>query len=174
MRLGSMQGIFLGLGSNKGNRELFLHQAIAKLKAIPELEIRRYSSIYESEPVGLKEQAWFLNAVVEISTKLDPFLLLAATQNIERQLGRKRTRRWGARIIDIDILSFNDLIIQSYNLIIPHPEMTVRKFVLMPLSEISPTYFHPITKISITHLLAHCPPDQVRPFSRFNFDNFIM
>jgi 2-amino-4-hydroxy-6-hydroxymethyldihydropteridine diphosphokinase len=169
-----MQGIYLSLGSNEGDRELFLYWAMLKLKAIPELEIRCYSSIYETEPVGLKEQNWFLNAVVEISTRLDPFLLLAVTQDIEQRLGRKRTKRWGARIIDIDILSFHDLIIQSHNLIIPHPEMTVRRFVLLPLSEINPYYIHPVTKNSIATLLTYCPSDQVRIFSKFNSDKFII
>lgn len=104
------------------------------------------SSFYETEPVGFRDQGWFVNQVAGIETTLSPFDLLLVTQHIESALGRTRAIRWGPRSIDIDILLYGDLVIDHADLTIPHPRMTERRFVLVPLAEIAPSLRHPKTK----------------------------
>lgn len=129
--------VYLSLGSNLGERAENLNKALNLLKE-ENLRIKKLSSIFETEPVGLKEQPYFLNQVIEIETDLSPTALLKITQNIERIMGRKRERRWGPRIIDIDILWFNGWKVRTCDLILPHPEGEKRRFVLEPLQEIAP------------------------------------
>ncbi len=121
------------------------------------LAVRRCSSVYETEPVGLRAQPWFLNQVVEAETKLFPMQLLDRVQAIETQLGRRRLVPQGPRTIDIDILLYGNFRIQSDRLVVPHPRIAERRFVLEPLSELAPALRHPTSRLSIHELLAATP-----------------
>ena len=149
----SSKTIYLSLGSNLGDREAQLRQAIRELSA-GEVQVVRASSLYETEPVGLPGQPWFLNAVVEAATDLFPLQLLDRTQEIEIRMGRRRTVRQGPRPIDIDILLYGNFRIQSERLIVPHPRMVERRFVLEPLAELAPELRHPVTHMTVRELLA--------------------
>ena len=130
--------IYLALGSNIGEREVFLARAIERLEASGKVHISKRSSLYETEPVGAGGQPWFLNMVVKARTELDPQALLMLTTSVEDALGRTRTTRWAPRTIDIDILLYDDLRVTRDDLVIPHPEMHRRRFVLIPLLEVDP------------------------------------
>ena len=134
-----LQTVYLSLGSNLGDRRDNLASAVAKIERAY-MTVRRTSSLYETEPVDLTEQPWFLNIVLEGEVKVSPFELLDATQAIERDLGRTRegSVHRGPRVIDIDILLFGQFVVRDERLTIPHPRMTVRRFVLEPLVEIAP------------------------------------
>lgn len=151
-----MNDVFLGVGSNVGDRIHFLVSAVRKLKALPSTKLLKFSSVYETEPVGIKEQNDFLNAALWIQTSLNVTEFHAHTKTIEKEIGRQKSMRWGPREIDIDILLFADLIIAEPNLNIPHREMIDRKFVLRPLAEIAPKVIHPTSRISVSELLAQC------------------
>jgi 2-amino-4-hydroxy-6-hydroxymethyldihydropteridine diphosphokinase len=125
------------LGANLGDREAALRSALAGLEAAGVRIVRR-SSVYETEPVGVTEQPWFLNMVVEAETDLSPEALLAAAHDVEASLGRTRALRWGPRTIDVDILLYGDETIATGRLIIPHPALMSRRFVLEPLAELRP------------------------------------
>lgn len=133
-----MNRVYLSLGSNLGNREENLKKAIHLISQNEDIKINRISSIYETEPIGFKEQDWFLNMVIEIETGLEPHVLLNYILNVERNMGRVREIKWGPRIIDIDILLYDDIEIKDRDLQIPHPRMLDRAFVLIPLVEINP------------------------------------
>ena len=128
---------FLGLGSNLGNREKFLAEAVCALKRNSECEIRRLSSIYETEPWGTKEQKAFLNQVVAVDTEASPRDLLRRCQEIEQDLGRQKGEQWGPRTIDIDILLYENLSMRDDELQIPHPLLAERRFFLVPLAELA-------------------------------------
>lgn len=132
-----MKKIYLSLGSNIGNRKLNLDRAVGLLKA--RVNLLKQSSYYETEPVGYKNQDWFLNIVLEGETDLRPEDLLDFTQGIENKMKRKKTIRFGPRIIDIDILLYGEAKLQTERLTIPHPRMTQRAFVMVPLYEIAPS-----------------------------------
>jgi len=125
---------------------------MARLEA-PDFRIRRVSSIYESEPVDLRDQPWFLNLVLEAETELFPKQLLARIRKVERELGRKRLRAKGPRTIDIDILLYGEVVMDSPGLVIPHPRLTERRFVLEPLAQLVPQLRHPVTRQTIAELL---------------------
>jgi len=129
---------YLGLGGNMGEREVMLARAAARLDAHPGIRVLGRSSLYETEPVGPAGQPWYLNAVLETETSLSPLELLGACKQIEADLGRRRGLRWGPRPIDIDILLFGHFEISTPDLVIPHPELRKRAFVLVPLAEIAP------------------------------------
>jgi 2-amino-4-hydroxy-6-hydroxymethyldihydropteridine diphosphokinase len=129
--------IVLGLGSNLGEREKNIIAAIVALKKHPDIVIHKVSSLYETEPVGVKEQPGFLNAVISIVTQLPPLELLEICLGVERDLGRIRKQRWGPRNIDIDILLYDDMTVELDRLILPHPRLHERHFVLVPLQEIA-------------------------------------
>lgn len=151
-----MTGIYLGLGSNTGDREKNLMRCLELLNSNREIRIIQISSIYEAEPFGYKQQPNFFNMVVEIATDLKPFKLLEITQDIERKIGRKKTFVWGPRIIDIDILSYLNLLIKHPDLHIPHQQLHLRRFALIPLKEVADRYFHPKLNKTIDHLLVEC------------------
>ena len=135
--------VFLGFGSNVGDRPSHLLNALNRVAIIPDTEITRTSSIYESDPVGLVDQRRFLNMVIQISTLLSPEQLLFQTQAIENDLGRVRDVTWGPRTIDIDLLYWGDSRIENERLVVPHPEAERRLFVMRPLCEIAPEFNAP-------------------------------
>jgi 2-amino-4-hydroxy-6-hydroxymethyldihydropteridine diphosphokinase len=150
--------VYLSLGSNVGDREAQLRDAQARLAAAGRLVAA--SSLYETEPVEFTPQPWFLNCVVALETGKTPKQLMAAILAIEKEMGRQRVQKKGPRSIDIDILLFDDTIVDSKDLTIPHPAMEQRRFVLEPLEEIAPELLHPVLKKTIRELREALPPGQ--------------
>lgn len=144
--------VYLGLGSNIGIKESNLSRA---LKLLPDLvTVSEVSSIYESEPVGLKDQPWFVNTACAAYTDLPPGELLAYIKHIEGQMGRIMNFKGGPRVIDIDILFYEDQVINTPDLTIPHPLIAERAFVLHPLSELNPLLFHPAESRTVAQMLS--------------------
>lgn len=133
-----MPTVYIAFGSNLGDRQKNIDRAIALLNKTDKVTVKKISSIYETDPVGGPKQGKFLNGVAEINTTLGPEALLEVLNKIEGQLERVRTEHWGPRTIDLDILLYGDLNVKKENLIIPHPRMMERGFVLNPLKEIAP------------------------------------
>ncbi len=129
---------YLGLGSNVGDRAAMLAAAVDQLRRAAGVRVLRQSQVYETEPVGVRDQPWFLNAVVEVETELEPEALRQRVKQIEAALGRTPGPRWGPRVIDVDILLYDSAQVRSDTLVIPHPEMWNRLFVLVPLQELCP------------------------------------
>jgi len=148
-------GIYLLLGSNLGDKRDTLFQATRQIDA--EIgKVMKCSSLYETEPWGNSSQPSFLNQVVLINCKLSPMQLLTALLEIEKRLGRIRYEKWGERTLDIDILYYNNVIIDSDHLRIPHPEITNRRFTLVPLVELAPDFIHPVLNKTNRLLLSLC------------------
>lgn len=133
-----MKTAFLGLGANLGDRQGHLANALRGLAADPAISVVAGSSVYESKPVGVLDQPDFLNLVVQVETTHPPLTLLSACLGVEARLGRKRRERWGPRIIDLDVLTYDQLLWSDDRLVLPHPRMHERSFVLTPLAEIAP------------------------------------
>ncbi len=133
-----MAKVYLGLGSNLGDKIGYIEKAIALLENSDGIRNLRASSLYKTEPIGNVDQDWFVNAVVEIETDLNPMQLLECCQGIETKLGRKRIEKWGPRTLDIDVLLYGNAEIKSAEIEIPHPRMVERAFVLRPLAELNP------------------------------------
>jgi len=144
--------VYLGLGSNVGEREEMLQAAIDRLQS-RELRILRVSSVYETEPQGRRNQRWFLNLVVEAETDLFPRQLLGRIAKIERQLGRRRMLANGPRTIDIDILFYGSFVVETPELKIPHPRFAERRFVLAPMVELAPELRDPVSRRTMRELL---------------------
>ena len=155
-----MQTIFLSLGSNIGDRAQNLHTAIAAL-AETDVNVTRVSSFYETEPVDLREQPWFLNCAVQGETEVAALHLLRELRAIESRMGSKKLVPKGPRLIDLDILLYGDESIDTPELQVPHPRMLLRKFVLAPLAEIAPALKHPSWKGTVSELLADLPDSSV-------------
>ena len=145
---------YIGLGSNLGDREGNLRDALELMNAEPSITVRRVSSFIDTQPVGGPPQGSYLNAVAEVETALEPRELLDALQRIERSLGRVRTVRWGPRTIDLDIVLLGDAVVDEPGLEIPHPRMHEREFVLRPLCELAPGALHPRLRKTAAELLA--------------------
>ncbi len=158
--------VFLCLGSNLGNRAANLHTAIAAMAA--EIPLVQQSSIYETEPWGYTDQPAFLNQAIRGTTHLEPMDLLAFLKKIERTHGRSETFRFGPRIIDLDILLYDDLVMDSPVLTIPHPRLTERAFVLIPLAEIAPDWVHPVSRKTIQQLKSGVDSSSVVLFESAN------
>ena len=156
-----MKRIYLSLGSNIGDRESYLRKAAERL-ASNDMRILRSSRIYETEPVDLLDQAWFLNQVLEGETALFPMQLLRRIGRFERELGRVRTVPKGPRTIDIDILFYGADVVDTPRLEIPHPRIAERRFVLAPLAELAPELRHPVTHKSVRQMLESAPAAAVR------------
>jgi 2-amino-4-hydroxy-6-hydroxymethyldihydropteridine diphosphokinase len=151
-----MPRAFLGLGSNIGDRLAFLQSAISELERVDGITVVSLSSIYETEPVGKKDQPDFLNMALELETDADVTALHATCKEIERRIGRGGTERWGPREIDIDLLYYGDAVVSTDRLTVPHPEIVTRRFVLIPLSELDRNFVDPVRRCSIGELLALC------------------
>lgn len=147
-----MDTVYLGLGSNIGERIRFLRKAVDLLRATHGVRVKACSPVYETSPVGGPEQPSYLNAVVRIETRLWPGELLTKIHEIEARLKRKRRIRWGPRTVDIDILLWEKRIIQSASLTVPHPRMSERLFVLRPLLDLAPDIVHPKSNSSLLRL----------------------
>ena len=148
--------VFLSLGTNLGDREANLRAGIAALAGIG-VRVKHVSSIYETEPVDYLEQGWFLNCVVEGETELPPLELLRALRGIESRMGSKKLIAKGPRLIDVDILLYGQHTIDSAELQVPHPRMTLRRFVLLPLAEIAPGLRHPTWSGTVERVLSETP-----------------
>jgi 2-amino-4-hydroxy-6-hydroxymethyldihydropteridine diphosphokinase len=150
-----IQGIicFIGVGSNLDDPASRCVEAVRRVSAVHGIKFLRRSSLYRTEPVGFIEQEWFVNAVIEIRTVLSPRELLNALRAVEDCMGRVRGPKWGPRIIDLDILLYGQEIIQDDTLVVPHPELHKRRFVLAPLCELASYVIHPAFGISIRGLM---------------------
>ncbi len=150
-----MKPAHLSIGSNLGDRTGYIKEALGLLSAEENIRLTRVSSFYETEPVGFTDQGKFINAAFSLETTYAPHALLQVLQGIEDRLDRKRTRRWGPRTVDLDILFYGDVVLGDPELTIPHPRLTERAFVLFPLAEIAPALVHPLTgKTVLQHLEA--------------------
>jgi len=149
--------VFIGFGSNVGDRLDFCDRAVTLLSLLPHSQLLGVSRLYETEPVNDHAQpgdGWFLNGVIKIETDISPKSLLDILQEIERALGRDEHHRSGPRTIDLDILFYGQQTIDEPDLVVPHPRMHHRRFVLMPLSELDPLFIHPLRQRTISQLLA--------------------
>jgi len=156
-----MKTVYLSLGSNLGDREAMLQAAVRALES-PRLRVLRVSPVYETEPVDVSGQHWFLNQVAEAETDLFPLQLLHRTAKVEAQLGRRRLAPQGPRTIDIDILLYGNSIVTTLALEIPHPRFRVRRFVLAPLADLAPELRDPLTRKTVRELLGELRGQAVR------------
>jgi 2-amino-4-hydroxy-6-hydroxymethyldihydropteridine diphosphokinase len=147
--------IFLLLGSNLGDREKYLTDALQQLE-VQQLKILKYSSVYSTEPWGMTEQDGFLNVAVQMESEMNAFEILEHVQKVELNLGKEKIIKWGPRTIDIDLLYFNGEIIETDKLVVPHPEIQNRSFTLVPMIDLDPDFVHPVLKKSQVQLLNEC------------------
>lgn len=145
---------YVGLGANLGDPSRQLQEALAKLAAAEEVELLKASAFYLTPPLGPPDQPWYVNAVAQLRTRLEPEELLRVLHRVEQDLGRVRGERWGPRLIDLDLLLYDGLIMSGPELVLPHPEMHRRAFVLVPLAEIAPQAWHPVLEKTAGELLA--------------------
>ena len=151
---------YIGMGSNLGNKLLRCQKAISEIRKIDRHRLLAQSSFYKTQPLGYTAQDWFVNGVIKIETELEAHELLQSLKDLESRLGRQESFRWGPRVIDLDILFYDEQQIQSEDLQIPHPRLHERRFVLIPLVEIDPHLTHPVSKRTVQELLNHLREDQ--------------
>lgn len=151
----NMTDVYLLLGSNEGDRQAWLQQAVEQLAALG--NINSQSALYQTAAWGIEDQPAFLNMALRLQTELHPLELLQKIHDIEQHLGRQRTLKWGQRTLDIDILFYGDAVIDLPELKVPHPYLQERRFALVPLNEITPDFLHPGLNKTISQLLDECP-----------------
>lgn len=137
---------YIGIGSNMGDRLGYIQQSVTMLSSFDGIDVLETSGFYETEPYGFKEQNWFVNAIIKIKTTLLPIDLLHACQSVEEKLGRVRGKKWGPRTIDLDILFYDNLVVSSDILTIPHPGMKDRAYCIVPMLELDENFVHPVLK----------------------------
>lgn len=156
--------IFIALGANlpgpHGQPHETLATAIAALESAGDMRITGRSSVWLTAPVPVSDQPWYHNAVVRVDTALSPYALLERLQHIENEFGRVRSIRNAPRVLDLDLVAYNDVVLDKPELIVPHPRMHERAFVLLPLHEIAPDWTHPLDGAALPTLIAAIPPDQ--------------
>ncbi|MFH1091420.1 MAG: 2-amino-4-hydroxy-6-hydroxymethyldihydropteridine diphosphokinase [Pseudomonadota bacterium] len=155
----------VGLGANAGDKLGQVKAALQSLGACPKIRFLAHSRFYHTEPVGVTDQEWFVNAAASIETDLSPHELLHTLLKIESRLGRVRAEKWGPRSIDLDLLFYGQEVIREEGLFVPHPHLHQRRFVLLPLSEVAPEWRHPIlglTPVEMAALLSESG-QEVRP-----------
>ncbi len=153
-----MSTAYLLLGTNLGDKEQNLSNAVRSLKKLG--RVKKLSPIYETEPWGFADERNFFNMALSLETQLNPFELLAEILRIEISIGRSRQeKQWVAREIDIDIIFYDDMVVDEENLVIPHPHLKNRKFALVPLTEIAPGLIHPLYRKTLKQLLSECPDE---------------
>lgn len=156
---------YLAIGSNVGDRLRNLREAVRLLREAARVEVDAVAPVYETQPVGVRDQPWFLNSVVRVRTTLSPHGLLRLAKEIEDSVGRTPTYRWGPREIDVDVLLYDQRSVETSDLVIPHPRMTERAFVLMPLRDLEPAWRDP-SGTAIDELLARLKVvDEIRPYA---------
>jgi 2-amino-4-hydroxy-6-hydroxymethyldihydropteridine diphosphokinase len=148
---------FIGIGSNLGESVHNCDLAIRAMTADRRNRVVEVSPFYRTEPVGKKDQGWFVNAVAALETSRSPRELLEFIQTVEHEMGRGRKEKWGPRIIDLDILFYDDQIIRAEDLVVPHPRLHERRFILTPLNDIAPDLRHPLLNQSIAEILSKLP-----------------
>ncbi len=152
---------YIGVGSNQGDKERNCRRAVSEIGDFPETRVRAVSSWFATEPWGAPSSEWYVNGVAAVDTSLEPESLLQHCQTVERKLGRPAERqRWADRVIDLDILFYDDRVLEGPDLIIPHPELHRRRFVLAPLCELAPDQKHPLLGSSIRELWARVEDDK--------------
>jgi len=158
---------YIGIGSNLGTSGKNCVEAIEKISTNDHIKIISKSSFYKTAPIGDIEQDWFINSVIRVDTKLNPKELLLTLLNIESEMGRIRKEKWGPRLIDLDLLFYDKLILNQEGITLPHPEIQKRNFVLVPLNEISENLTHPILKKTVKTLLQESSDDtEVKKLTR--------
>ncbi|MGB9627754.1 MAG: 2-amino-4-hydroxy-6-hydroxymethyldihydropteridine diphosphokinase [Thermodesulfobacteriota bacterium] len=151
---------YIGIGSNIGDKVGHCEKAISELLKVDQHKLLAKSSFFKTQPIGYKEQDWFINGVIKIETDLNPLELFRALKAIELKLGRKETFPWGPRLIDLDLLFFDQEEIKTEELCVPHPHLQERQFVLIPMAEIDRDFIHPVFKVTIQQLLDNLQEDQ--------------
>jgi len=151
---------YIGVGSNLGDRLRWCRRAREEVACLPHTALRRCSALYESEPWGRPGQPWFLNGVLGVETELPPQALLRRLLDIELHCGRRRIERWGPRTLDLDLLFYGQLVVSEPQLVLPHPRLHLRRFVLEPLAELDPGLRHPVLGCTVRELLAALPDGQ--------------
>jgi len=167
---------YIGLGSNVGDRAGYLQAALQELDRVSDLRVVGVSPVYETAPAGVLEQPDFLNAVVEVRSHLEPRTLLREMQRIEDRLGRTRTERWGPRTIDLDLLFHGDAVLDEEDLVLPHPRLHERAFVLVPLCDLAPDLVHPLLGKAVRELCREVgsgqthgsAPTRMAPFATYD------
>ena len=157
-----MSIVYLALGTNLGDRLANLRAALDSFS--PDIKVIAESNIYETPPWGYTDQPAFLNMAVKCETDLEPESLLKRLKTLEVQIGREKSFHWGPRLIDLDILFYDDIIFESESLTIPHPRLHERAFVLVPLAEIAPNLFHPVLKRTIRQLLSTLDAEEIKKY----------
>ena len=152
--------VYIGIGSNLGDKAGNCRRAVEVILADARNRIVQCSPFYQTEPVGKKEQDWFINGVSAMETSMEPAELLEFLMGVEKMMGRVRRERWGPRVIDLDILIFGQEVINKEGLQIPHPRLHERRFVLVPLRDIAPDLMHPLLGKTISQILAELPGEE--------------
>ncbi|MCL6622259.1 MAG: 2-amino-4-hydroxy-6-hydroxymethyldihydropteridine diphosphokinase [Syntrophobacterales bacterium] len=152
---------YIGLGANLGDPPRQVAEAVARLRELPEVEVLTCSRLYRTPPLGPPGQPWYVNAVVQVKTRLTPEELMRQLLWLERQMGRERGERWGPRLIDLDLLLYDGEVHRGPEVTVPHPEMHRRAFVLVPLAEIAPEAWHPVLHKTAREMLAELDAAEV-------------